>query len=135
MKFRYSVTSPAQDEFDSMPRVPLTLEANRRRIKTNALVDSGAMISVMPFRLGQQLGMTWKQNEANVNLGGIADGAGGIPILVSAQIGEYTPVELVFAWTKRNDLPLILGQYDFFEHFQICFQRYNMEFEITPKPR
>lgn len=118
-----------------MPRLPLVLEVNERQVEAIALVDSGAMINIMPFDLGLQLGMIWDDAEAKVNLGGIVSGSGGIPILVSTRLGEYEPVELMFAWTKRNDVPLILGQVDFFMYFRVCFERYNLEFEITPKPK
>lgn len=135
MKFRYSSTRSPEDEYDSVPRVPLILQANKRQLETNALVDSGAMVSVMPFDMGKQLGMRWNEREAKVNLGGIARGSGSMPILVSARIGDYAPVDLMFAWTKRNDVPLILGQVDFFMYFRVCFERYNLEFEITPRPK
>lgn len=135
MRFKFSTTHPSQDELDSMPRVPLTLEANGRHLETNALVDCGAMINVMPFEIGHQLGMTWNEREAKVNLGEIVRGSGGMPILVWAQVSDYEPVDLSFAWTKRDDVPLILGQVDFFMHFQVCFERYNLEFEIIPKPK
>lgn len=49
MRFRYSSAQSSNDEFDRMPRVPLVLQANGIQVETNALVDSGAMINVMPF--------------------------------------------------------------------------------------
>lgn len=116
-----------------MPRVPLSLEANGYHIETNALVDSGAMISVMPLDMGKELGMIWNEREATVSLGGITRGSDAMAILVSVQIGTYKPVELIFAWSKRNDIPLILGQVDFFRFFKVCFEGYNLEFEIKPK--
>lgn len=116
-----------------MPRVPLSLEANGYRIETSALVDSGAMINVMPFDMGKQLGMVWNERQATISLGGITRGSDAMPILVSVQIGNYKPVELIFAWARRVDIPLILGQVDFFRHFQVCFEGYALEFEIKPK--
>jgi hypothetical protein len=135
MRFRFSTTHPSQDELDSMPRIPLILQTNGRQVEASALVDSGAMINVMPFELGRQLGLTWNESEANVNLGGIVRGSGGMPVLVSIKLADYEPVDLIFAWTKRNDVPLILGQVDFFMSFKVCFERYNLEFEITPRPK
>lgn len=135
MRVRYSKSHPLQKKSDSMPRLSLVLRANGREIEAIALVDSGAMVSVMPFQLGQELGMMWNPREAKIELGGIASDSGAIPILVPAQFGDYEPVDLLFAWTKRNDVPLILGQVDFFRYFRVCFEGYNYEFEITPRPR
>ncbi len=135
MRFNYSTTHPSQDEFDSMPRIPLVLEAEGRQVEVSALVDSGAMLNVMPFDVGSALGMEWDEDEAKVNLGGIVRGSGAMPVLVSVQIGDYEPVEMISAWTKRKDVPLILGQINFFNEFRVCFERYNLEFEITPRPQ
>ncbi len=53
MRFPYTVTGPTQNEFDSLPRLPLTLQLDRRRVEANSsclclesqqqcIVDSGA---------------------------------------------------------------------------------------------
>jgi|GEM_PF-1877584 hypothetical protein len=56
MRFKYSTTSPTQNEFDSLPRVPLSLSRADRRIDAVGLVDSGATVNVLPYELGIQLG-------------------------------------------------------------------------------
>ncbi|HZQ07955.1 MAG TPA: hypothetical protein VFD70_15340 [Anaerolineae bacterium] len=116
-----------------MPRLPIRIERSGRQLDTLALVDSGAMMSVMPFNIGRQLGAVWDEREAKVPMGGIMRGSGGIPLLVSAKVGEYSPINLIFAWIKRNDVPLILGEIDFFLQFQVCFYRYALEFEVIPR--
>lgn len=134
MRFQYSITSPKQDQDDAMPRVPVTLHLSNRQIQAIALVDSGATINVLPFELGQQLGAVWDDAKALLPLGGIL-GSDGISLNIETQVGDYPPVELSFAWVQNDRVPLILGQYDFFENFRVCFERYNLEFEITPKPK
>ena len=56
MRFKYSTTSPNQNEFDSLPRIPLILRQGDRAVETFGLVDSGATINVLPYELGLQLG-------------------------------------------------------------------------------
>jgi hypothetical protein len=56
MRFEYSTTSPSQNEFDSLPRIPLMLRQGDRIVETVGLVDSGATINVLPYELGLQLG-------------------------------------------------------------------------------
>jgi hypothetical protein len=56
MRFKYSTTSPSQNEFDSLPRVPLLLRQGDRVVETIGLVDSGATINVLPYEIGLQLG-------------------------------------------------------------------------------
>jgi hypothetical protein len=42
MRFNYSTTSSTQNEFDSLPRIPLVLNRENHSIEANGLVDSGA---------------------------------------------------------------------------------------------
>jgi hypothetical protein len=64
MRFRYSTTDPSQNEFDSLPRVPIILRREGRTVEALALVDSGATVNVMPYELGLQLGATWHDSGA-----------------------------------------------------------------------
>ncbi len=54
-------------------------------------------------------------------------------LVVSAQIGVFTPVRLVFAWSLTDDVPLLLGRMNFFLEFDVCFYRSQMVFELCPK--
>jgi hypothetical protein len=59
MRFKYSTTSPDQNEFDSLPRIPLVLRREDRSVEATGLVDSGATVNVLPYELGLQLGAVW----------------------------------------------------------------------------
>jgi hypothetical protein len=49
---------------------------------------------------------------------------------VNARIADFETVKLAFAWTKAEDIPVILGQTNFFSIFDVCFLRQDNEFEI-----
>jgi hypothetical protein len=57
MRFPYSTTDPAQDAFDSLPRLPLRLRTDSQTIDVMGLVDSGATVNVLPHDVGLQLGL------------------------------------------------------------------------------
>jgi hypothetical protein len=133
MRFKYSTTSPAQNEFDSLPRLPIILRQNDRNVEVLGLVDSGATVNVLPYELGLQLNAVWDDRKAVVQLAGNLGNQPAMPFLATAQIGDFVPVELVFAWVKSPNVPLILGQTNFFLEFDICFYRSKLEFEIEPK--
>lgn len=133
MRFKYSTTDPSQNEFDSLPRIPLTLQRGNRVIQALGLVDSGATVSVLPYEIGIQLGATWDDNKAIIQLAGNLGNQLAIPFLANAEIGEFAPIQLAFAWVKKNEAPLILGQTNFFLEFDVCFYRSKLEFEIQPK--
>jgi hypothetical protein len=133
MLFKYSTTSSTQNEFDSLPRMPLILKRDNQKIEALGLVDSGATVNVLPHDIGLQLGGTWDDRKAIIQLAGNLGNQTAIPFTVTAYIGEYSPTELVFAWVKNPNIPLILGQTNFFMEFDVFFYRSRLEFEIKPK--
>ncbi|MBU4272317.1 MAG: retroviral-like aspartic protease family protein [Planctomycetes bacterium] len=133
MRFRYSTTGPAQDESDSLPRVPLVLRSGVQVVDVVGLVDSGATVNVLPYEVGAQLGAVWDDRKANIRLAGALGSEPAIPLFAMAQIGDLPLVRLAFAWVKRSDVPLILGQTNFFMEFDVCFYRSRLDFEVAPK--
>lgn len=133
MRFKYSTTDPSQNEFDSLPRLPLTLHLDGQSVEVVGLVDSGSTVNVLPYEVGLRLGATWDDRKANIRLAGTLGNLNAIPLFVTAQVGQFAPVRLAFAWVKSNDIPLILGQTNFFMEFDVCFYRSQLEFEVRPK--
>jgi hypothetical protein len=133
MRFKYSTTDPSQDEFDSLPRLPLVIRSTSQSVEVVGLVDSAATINVLPYEVGVRLGATWDDRKANIRLGGTLGSMNAMPIFVTAQVGEFAPVRLAFAWVKSNKVPLILGQTNFFMEFDVCFYRSEREFEVKPR--
>ncbi|MDZ7958907.1 MAG: hypothetical protein RMY34_13665 [Aulosira sp. DedQUE10] len=132
MRFKYSTTSSTQNEFDSLPRITLVLSRENHSIEANGLVDSGATVNVMPYELGLDLGGIWDESKAIIQLAGNLSNQPAIPLFAMAEIGNFTPVQLVFAWVSSLNTPLILGQTNFFLEFDVCFYRSKLEFEIKP---
>jgi hypothetical protein len=64
MRFKYSTTDSSQNEFDSLPRLPLILRNNDQAIEVVGLVDSGATVNVLPYDIGIQLGGSWDERQA-----------------------------------------------------------------------
>jgi hypothetical protein len=56
-----------------------------------------------------------------------------MPLVVTAEIGDFAPVRLAFAWTQAEKVALILGQMNFFMEFDVCFFRSKFEFDVKPK--
>ena len=133
MKFRYSTADPSQDEFDSLPRISLKLHYHDQEVEVIGLVDSGATVNVLPYEVGQRLGANWDDRKANIRLAGNLGSQPAMPLFFMAQIGGYGPVRLAFAWVKMSNIPLILGQTNFFMEFDVFFYRSKLEFEILPK--
>ena len=133
MRFKYSTISSTQNEFDSLPRLPVSLCQEDRRVEATGLVDSGATVNVLPYDLGLQLRGVWDDRRAIIQLAGNLSNQPAMPFVAIAYIGEFPPTELVFAWVRSPNAPLILGQTNFFLEFDVCFYRSKSEFEISLK--
>jgi hypothetical protein len=97
------------------------------------LVDSGATVNVLPYELGIHLGATWDDRKAIIQLAGNLYNQPAMPFSTIAKLGNFPSVDLVFAWVRSPNVPLILGQTNFFLEFDVCFYRSKSEFEVKPK--
>jgi len=118
---------------DALPQLDLALERQGMSTQAMALLDTGASVNVMPYSLGLQLGAVWEDQTTSVTLAGNLASVEARGLLVSAKIGEFDPVRLVFAWSLSDDLPLLLGRMNFFLEFDVCFYRSQLMFDVCPK--
>ena len=116
-----------------MPYLPLMLERNGVLNEALALVDTGASVNVLPYHIGIELGAIWEEQTTPLTLNGNLANYEARGLLLKAKIANFSPVSLAFAWTKQENIPVILGQINFFAEFDVCFFRSQGFFEIKPK--
>lgn len=116
-----------------MPKLPITLSLQQLSTATLGLLDTGATVNVMPYQIGIELGAVWKDEAATIRLTGNLAQFEACPIVIHATVGHFAPVRLAFAWTRAENVPLILGQVNFFMEFDVCFYRFQQAFEVRPK--
>ncbi|MBZ0320720.1 MAG: hypothetical protein K8L91_30180 [Anaerolineae bacterium] len=134
IRFPYSAYD--DDPFSPMPRLSLYLHHGLRVVEVIGLLDTGATINVLPFSVGETLGFTWDEQPPlpplSGNLGRVE--ARGILVLASHPLlTPSTTIQLAFAWSRADDVPLVFGQTNFFMAFDVCFFRAEAVFEIRPK--
>lgn len=115
------------------PILPLTLTYKGRNVPTVGLLDTGAMVNVLPFQIGVDLGATWTDQTTVVELTGNLASYEARVLVASVTIGSFKAVPLVFAWTQATHVPTLLGQVNFFMEFDVCFYRSQLFFEVRPK--
>ncbi|MCM0588954.1 MAG: retroviral-like aspartic protease [Gloeotrichia echinulata DVL01] len=120
-------------DIDAVPCLPLTLIYRNSVVEVAGLLDTGASINVLPYSIGIQLGAVWEEMNTSVQLAGNLAPVEAKGLVVSAQIGAFAPVRLVFAWSFTDDVPLLLGRMNFFLEFDVCFYRSQIAFELRPK--
>ncbi len=105
-RFPFTERTDSLGRASVMPYLPLTLTNGSFSVEVMALLESG--------------------NLADSEARGL---------VLSAIIAEFSPVLLAFAWTQAQDVPVILGQMNFFAEFNVCFYRHELAFEVCPRAK
>ena len=104
----------------------------REPVEVHGLLDSGATVNVLPYSIGLRLGAVWEARTTRVRLAGNLFGHEAWALLAEAEVANFPAVRLVFAWVRTDDVPLLLGQVNFFQEFDVCFHRARLQFELQP---
>ena len=131
-RFPYVPRDPSLGTASLAPLLPFTLTASAS-VAVSGLLDTGAAINVLPYSLGIALGFDWDAQTIPVQLSGNLSALDARVIDLSAVVGSFPPVRLAFAWAKSDQMPVILGQVNFFLEFDVCFFRSRKQFEVQPK--
>jgi hypothetical protein len=116
---------------EALPTIPIALSYTDFSISANALLDTGSTVNLLPYDIGLQLGAVWEEQTVRLPLAGNLATVEARGLFVYVQIGNLEPVRLAFAWAEASQVPLILGQTNFFREFDVCFQRSQRTIEIT----
>ena len=131
--FPYLPVSSAHGDAALMPFLPLEVRfKGGEPIQARGLPDSGATVNVLPHRLGLRLGLVWEAQTTLVKLTGNLSAHEAKAVLLQCRVADFAPVPLVLAWSRSESVPLLLGQVNFFEAFDVCFHRSRRQFEIEP---
>ncbi len=132
-QYPFIARDPSLGPLALMPYLPLTLSLDTQAVAVLGLLDTAAVINVLPYQTGVQLGAVWEQQTTTLRLTGNRARHEARALLVSGVVGKFPPVLLAFAWANTDDVPLLLGQVNFFAEFDVCLYRSRALFEIRPK--
>jgi hypothetical protein len=132
-RFPYLPAASSRGDSALMPLLPVELSLqNNEPVHVHGLLDSGATVNVLPYGLGLRLGARWESQKTAVTLTGNLAAHEARALLLDARIAEFAPVPLVFAWSRAENVPLLLGQVNFFDRFDVKFSGAQRQFEIEP---
>ena len=129
-RFPYVEVDASLGPASALPYVPITLAYGRREVSVSGLVDSGAALNVLPYGIGVHLGAVWDEQPTPARLTGNLAASDARAIILTATVARFAPVRLAFAWTRSDEVPVILGQVNFFMEFDVCLFRARSVFEI-----
>lgn len=128
VKFRYH-QEPSNLGPLLRPIANVILEANRIKVEASMYIDSGADITMIPFRFGKSLGFRQKPSDKILEIKGVS--GGGVPYIVKRvriTLGNKK-FNIRLAWALIEEVPLLLGRMDIFDKFEIIFNE-NKEYII-----
>ena len=132
IRFPYRVRDLARPEGSLAPLLPVLL-AGAVQVEALALLDTGAAVNVLPHSLGVRLGCDWTTASAGLRLTGNLAALEARGVLLAATVGTFPETRLAFAWTRTDEVPLLFGQVNFFQEFDVCFFRARQCFEVRPR--
>jgi hypothetical protein len=127
LRFPYTATRTRSGDALLRPQVPLVLAYGGNSLETVGLLDSGADVNLLPYRVGADLGADWSSTCPATSR------ASRRGIILDAAVGHLPPVRLAFAWTRAEDVPLVPGQVNVFAEFDVCFFRSRGFLELRPR--
>lgn len=133
VQFPYLPRPNGTGPHDTAPLLPARLSFNSAAVDVEFLVDSGAVTNVVPYDVGARFGLSWQRLPKSLTVGGAGGSAPAKALPLNITIGSLPPTTLFFAWVITNTYPLVLGQVDFFQHFDVCFFRSRGVFQIQPR--
>ena len=128
--FPYIINANYAHDSIARPFLPITLSYRSIEMSAQGLIDSGADLNVVPYSVGIELGATWDDHQPYHGLSGLTETLESRRMLLDISVGSWPSKRMGFAWTKTDDLPVILGQVSFFTHFAVCFMRARGVFEV-----
>ena len=103
------------------PMADIILQVDSQKVEVTMLIDSGADITMIPFRFGKALGLKQTLSDKIMEIKGVS-GSGVSYILKKVTLrinGKLLNIRL--AWALIEEVPLLLGRMDIFNKFKITF--------------
>ncbi|WP_373543776.1 hypothetical protein [Chamaesiphon sp.] len=95
IRFPFTSVNPEMGEAGFRPFLPIALMNGDRVVMAEGLLDTGAMLNLLPYEIGLELGFVWSQQK--------------VPLDLAGNIGQHEPVQLLFGLLSVN-----LSQYSLF---------------------
>ena len=133
VRFTFTEVDPKLGALSTLPYLPIILTYQSKSIRVSGLLDTGSSVNVLPYEMGLSLGAVWERQTLSIPLGGSLARFEARALVLTANVDEFSTVDLAFAWTQDRNAPLILGHMNFLLEFDVCFYRSELAFEISPK--
>lgn len=130
--FSYKTKKISGEKSTLRPYAEVFLTLQGQKVAFDFLVDSGADRTVVNHELGRVLGFRTQENERPIKLGGVGGFMDGYSRPLSLIIGDIEIATEVI-WIHSDRVPLLLGQQDVFDRFDITFSKIEGKIIFAPR--
>lgn len=135
MRYKYrkiNLSSPFSKKLILRPIIPISIQYQDKKVRYEALIDSGADFSILPLDLAKVLGIDSENSKEILFTGIDGDLVRGKIVEVNLIISDFGyKTKIVFA--EIHGTSGILGQLGFFDKFIVKFDLQKEDLEIKPR--
>ena len=106
------------------PIIPVTIIGPRRKVNTFMIPDSGADISMIPYSVGETIGlkldMTTRSEVQGIGEGSVPYVLGQVKFRI-----ENLEIPVRISWALIEEVPFILGRLDVFQELAVEFREFE----------
>ncbi|MBI3537316.1 MAG: hypothetical protein HY070_07165 [Chloroflexi bacterium] len=128
--FEYLPRLDSDFGFSYETKITVTFVHKARRLETIAFLDSGADITVLPYRIGARLGLILSEG----NKIEFATATGNRFVLsvhqIGLKIGESDFAIVRIGWAQTDEVEMLIGRLDVFNHFTFEFNHNKQEIRV-----
>lgn len=122
IEFPYRQEPSSREGYIYRPVAKVNLKGpNKREIIDYFYIDSGADYTLIPYKLGNFLGLMHKRTQV-YEVQGISGVIGVIFTKIEIKIGDYN-FEARVGWAQIEHVPMLLGRFDIFDKFEVIFRQ------------
>ncbi|MEW6620701.1 MAG: hypothetical protein AB1422_15430 [bacterium] len=107
------------------PVAEVILERDSFAVETPMYVDSGADVSMIPFRFGRALGFKQEKEDTIQEIKGVS--GAGVPYILKevTLVLNSRRLKIRIAWVLLEEVPMLMGRMDIFDKFRVVFDERN----------
>jgi hypothetical protein len=90
-RFPFTSVNPVLGEAGFRPFLPVALTYSDRVVMAEGLLDTGAMVNVLPYEIGLELGLVWSQQKIPLELAGNLAQSEARAVVLQVVVGQFEP--------------------------------------------
>jgi len=118
--------------------IRITNPENNRSVPAFALIDTGADMCTFPLMISMSLGLPFdekhKSKFGTVGISGVSQDSYVHQVVIEVLDEERNPIRSLnveISSLKRNDIPPLLGVYQFLDQFHLSIDYRSQSFDLT----